>query len=98
MAKFKYWQNCCLSCIGEVAFWFEIHAFLGGCMRNRLILAAALLGSANVLSAATNTRTENFNVDPGLGWDGRNNRATTPGPLQIQQNFGWSLSNNAGGL
>ena len=40
-------------------------------------------------------KTETFNTDP--GWDGRNNRATDPGPRQIVQNFGFSSSTNAGG-
>src|SRR6185503_11607227 len=41
-------------------------------------------------------RTETFDADP--GWDGRNNRATDPGPRLILQNFGFSSSTtNAGG-
>ena len=41
-------------------------------------------------------KTETFDVDP--GWDGRNNRATDPGPRQIVQNFGFNgSSSNAGG-
>ncbi|HKX63068.1 MAG TPA: hypothetical protein VJS65_14510 [Verrucomicrobiae bacterium] len=41
-------------------------------------------------------RTETFDTDP--VWDGRNNRATDPGPRQIVQNFGFSSSStNAGG-
>jgi hypothetical protein len=41
-------------------------------------------------------RTETFDTDP--GWEGRNNRATDPGPRQIVQNFGFSGSTtNAGG-
>src|SRR2546423_13099976 len=41
-------------------------------------------------------KTETFDADP--GWDGRNNRATVPGPRQIIQNFGFSGSTiNAGG-
>ncbi|HEX5177324.1 MAG TPA: hypothetical protein VFV83_09860 [Chthoniobacteraceae bacterium] len=39
---------------------------------------------------------EAFDADP--GWEGRNNRATDPGPRTIVQNFGFSAStNNAGG-
>jgi hypothetical protein len=42
------------------------------------------------------SKTETFDVDP--GWDGRNNRATDPGPRQIVQDFGFSPStSNAGG-
>lgn len=41
-------------------------------------------------------KTETFDADP--GWDGRNNRATDPGPRQIVQNFGFNSSSaNAGG-
>jgi len=41
-------------------------------------------------------KTETFDADP--GWDGRNNRATDPGPRQIVQDFGFSSSSsNAGG-
>ena len=40
---------------------------------------------------------ETFDADP--GWEGRNNRATDPGPRTIVQNFGFSASTtNAGGL
>jgi hypothetical protein len=39
---------------------------------------------------------ESFEADP--GWEGRNNRATDPGPRTIVQNFGFSASTtNAGG-
>jgi hypothetical protein len=42
-------------------------------------------------------KTETFDADP--GWDGRNNRASDPGPRQIVQNFGFDgSSSNAGGL
>lgn len=41
-------------------------------------------------------KTETFDVDP--GWDGRNNRASDPGPRQVVQNFGYdAASSNAGG-
>jgi hypothetical protein len=41
-------------------------------------------------------KTETFDVDP--GWDGRNNRATDPGPRQVVQNFGYDgAGSNAGG-
>ncbi|HWP41380.1 MAG TPA: hypothetical protein VNL70_10680, partial [Tepidisphaeraceae bacterium] len=40
-------------------------------------------------------RTQNFSSDP--GWDGHNNRAQSPGPVQITQNFGFSNTSNAGG-
>src|SRR5688572_5368411 len=41
-------------------------------------------------------KTETFTTNP--NWEGRNNRATDPGPRQIVQNFGFnSFSTNAGG-
>src|ERR1043166_6105924 len=41
-------------------------------------------------------KTEMFDADP--DWDGRNNRASDPGPRQIVQNFGFNSSSaNAGG-
>jgi hypothetical protein len=40
-------------------------------------------------------KTETFDTNP--NWDGRNNRATDPGPRQIVQNFGFSFTTNAGG-
>ena len=41
-------------------------------------------------------KTETFDVDP--NWEGRNNRATDPGPRTIVQNFGFNgFSTNAGG-
>jgi hypothetical protein len=40
-------------------------------------------------------KTETFDFDP--GWDGRNNRATSPPPATVTQNFGFSNSSNAGG-
>jgi hypothetical protein len=41
-------------------------------------------------------KTETFEAEP--SWEGRNNRATDPGPRQIVQNFGFNgFSSNAGG-
>jgi hypothetical protein len=53
------------------------------------IFAASIQGQPLLL------KTETFATDP--GWDGRNNRATDPGPRTIVQNFGFSSSTNAGG-
>src|SRR6185503_17232252 len=53
------------------------------------LLAASTHGQALVL------KTETFDTNP--NWDGRNNRATDPGPRQIVQNFGFSSTANAGG-
>jgi hypothetical protein len=62
----------------------------------RLVLACLL----SLLAASTHAqplvlKTETFNTNP--NWDGRNNRATDPGPRQIVQNFGFSATTNAGG-
>jgi len=63
----------------------------------RLALACVILA----LVASTHgqpllLKTETFDTDP--GWEGRNNRATDPGPRQIVQNFGFSSgSASAGG-
>jgi hypothetical protein len=40
-------------------------------------------------------KVERFTVDP--GWDGHNNRSSTPAPQTITQNFGYKTTNNAGG-
>ncbi|WP_428937936.1 hypothetical protein [Fontivita pretiosa] len=63
------------------------------------VLVVALFA---LLRAATDTaqaqmvmKTETFDSDP--GWDGRNNRATTPPPATVTQNFGYSFTSNAGG-
>jgi hypothetical protein len=66
-----------------------------------LLQLIALSSVAATLVQSTNGqplvfKTETFDVDP--GWDGRNNRATDPGPRQIVQNFGYDgSSSNAGG-
>src|SRR5205814_4581322 len=63
----------------------------------RLALACMISTLATSTHAQTLLlKTETFDTDP--GWDGRNNRATDPGPRQIVQNFGYSASSsNAGG-
>ena len=38
--------------------------------------------------AAAAERTERFDKDP--GWDGHNNRSTTPEPRTVRQDFGYS--------
>jgi hypothetical protein len=51
---------------------------------------------AQTSAGQTLLKTEAFDSDP--GWEGRNNRASDPGPRTILQNFGFSdSSNNAGG-
>lgn len=51
------------------------------------------LGVPNVAAAAE--RTEHFDKDP--GWHGHNNRATSPEPRTIRQDFGYSRTGHAGG-
>jgi hypothetical protein len=53
-------------------------------------LASCLAG----LSSAAD-RVERFDRDP--GWDGRNNRAASPAPREIRQDFGYSRTAQAGG-
>src|SRR5687768_10566574 len=52
---------------------------------------------AIVLAASTSgeERTQNFDRDP--GWDGRNNRAKTPEPREVRQDFGYSATTHCGG-
>src|SRR5215831_5548800 len=49
--------------------------------------------SAGVAVAAE--RTEHFDKDP--GWDGHNNRATSPVPRTVRQDFGYSSTDHFGG-
>jgi hypothetical protein len=65
-------------------------------LQRHLALACVI----SLLAASTHAqplvlKTETFNTNP--NWDGRNNRATDPGPRQIVQNFGFSATTNAGG-
>jgi hypothetical protein len=68
---------------------------------NRFAIRLALASMVSALAAPTHgqsllLKTETFDAEP--GWDGRNNRATDPGPRQIVQNFGFSSSStHAGG-
>jgi hypothetical protein len=58
-----------------------------------IIIIATL--SASTYGQQMLLKTETFNADP--GWEGRNNRATDPGPKQIVQNFGFSASTSTAG-
>src|SRR2546421_11755187 len=71
--------------------------FLSVSVSVRLALACMILAFADSTHGQQLLlKTETFDADP--GWDGRNNRATDPGPRQIVQNFGFSASSsNAGG-
>jgi hypothetical protein len=53
------------------------------------------LAAPSAFGAHTVTKTESFDDDP--QWDGKNNRAQSPAPRQIVQNFGFSSTSNAGG-
>src|SRR5262245_61569300 len=57
------------------------------------VAAVALCVVLPVADAAE--RTERFDKDP--GWDGHNNRSTTPEPRTVRQDFGFSDTANAGG-
>src|SRR5688572_23635616 len=61
-------------------------------MANRWV--SAVLAVAGGVAAAAE-RTERFDKDP--GWDGNNNRATTPEKRTVRQDFGYSRTTNAGG-
>ncbi len=69
----------------------------GAVLRCGAGLLAILILSVGALRAdeAVNTRTETFDRDP--DWDGRNNRATTPEPMKIVHDFGYSPTGHAGG-
>src|SRR5438045_6285648 len=71
--------------------------FLSVSISVRIALPCIISALAGATHAQTLLlKTETFDTDP--GWDGRNNRATDPGPRQIVQNFGYSASSsNAGG-
>jgi hypothetical protein len=61
----------------------------------RAACGAAVLACGVVGWAAAEERTERFDKDP--GWEGRNNRATTPEVRTVRQDFGYSRTANAGG-
>src|SRR5438128_2304913 len=71
--------------------------FLSVSVSVRLALACMILAFAeSTHGQSLLLKTETFDADP--GWDGRNNRATDPGPRSIGQNFGFGgSSTNAGG-
>lgn len=56
---------------------------------------AVLFGVVSAAGAPAEERTERFDKDP--GWEGVNNRATTPARRTIRQDFGYSKTANAGG-
>lgn len=64
----------------------------------RLCVSAVIMMAAIVASlprAAAEERHQSFDLDP--NWDGFNNRAKTPEPQVIRQDFGYSKTNHAGG-
>src|SRR2546428_8514524 len=60
-----------------------------------LFCGAAVLVCLVATWAMAEQRTERFDKDP--GWEGRNNRATTPEKRTVRQDFGYSRTANAGG-
>jgi hypothetical protein len=63
--------------------------------RARTVWGAVVLACWVAGWAAADERTERFDKDP--GWDGRNNRATTPEKRTVRQDFGYSRTANVGG-
>jgi hypothetical protein len=61
-------------------------------LRVGAVVLVALLG---VRPAAAEERTERFDRDP--SWDGHNNRADSPKPRTVRQDFGYSRTAHAGG-
>jgi hypothetical protein len=68
-------------------------------MRRNLVIASTVMTlsslAGNRALAQMLVKTETFDSDP--GWDGHNNRAQTPEPRRIVQNFGYSATSHAGG-
>jgi hypothetical protein len=64
-------------------------------MRATSLLCTGLLIVLLPLNLAAEERTEHFDRDP--GWDGHNNRASTPAPRTVRQDFGYSPTSHAGG-
>jgi hypothetical protein len=65
-------------------------------MKTITLLTVLAINAATVLAQVVgNTRTQNFDRDP--NWDGHNNRATKPEPMQVRQDFGYSATAHAGG-
>src|SRR5437879_3080305 len=58
------------------------------------VCGAVLLAGVIAGASVAEERTENFDKDP--GWEGRNNRATVPEKRTVRQDFGYSLTANAG--
>src|SRR5687767_14798167 len=56
--------------------------------------AAAVLACCAAGRAAAAERVERFDKDP--GWEGRNNRATTPDERTVRQDFGHSAAARVG--
>ncbi|MFN0052502.1 MAG: hypothetical protein ACKV0T_09930 [Planctomycetales bacterium] len=58
-----------------------------------VLILAALLRCTSIGRAEE--RQQNFDRDP--QWDGHNNRAVTPKPQTVRQDFGYSATHHAGG-
>ena len=64
-------------------------------MRLRELLSALAVAALAALHCPAGERSQNFDRDP--GWDGHNNRAETPEPREVRQDFGYSRTQHAGG-
>lgn len=60
-----------------------------------LSLLLATMMAFGIGVCAAEERTQNFDVDP--HWDGHNNRAQSPPPRTVRQDFGYSPTRHAGG-
>ncbi len=58
-------------------------------------IRAALLIAATGICASAAERYETFDRDP--NWDAHNNRARSPAPREVRQDFGYSNTNHCGG-
>jgi hypothetical protein len=59
------------------------------------LLTAAIITILLAASTSAEERTQTFDRDP--GWEGRNNRAKSPEPQEVRQDFGYSSTRHCGG-
>jgi hypothetical protein len=64
-------------------------------MRRHRVIAIGFLAACLVGPAPAEERTERFDRDP--NWEGHDNRAASPEPRSIRQDFGYSRTAHAGG-
>ena len=68
---------------------------VGAAMLLLALVSAQTAAAAAAAPPPMKLKTEHFDADP--GWDGHNNRATTPPPQDVTQNFGYSASTHVAG-